>query len=838
MKNIFKKAGFQFRFAFRNIVKDYLNSILIFFNFLIVFIFIMLTLSVEPLMTSYFLGSLESKYNDIDMTMSVNYNSQTRYFSIRHLRDSSIKDDIAHQYAPFFEIDTIIETKTNVLTYVKVMASEIEHFYQIADIKEGNLNIIEDHEIIVTKSFAKRHNIDLNDELTLYLGSENKVYQVLAILEDRGLFQDDTVFVSKQGSIRLFLSTINPALSQFSPQFFMNFYNKVYIDLKPEVSISEATQWIQNISQYQDLDFQETINYQSVNQLISRATIVFYVMAAIIMFALLLILQTTFMLIFNQKKKVFSITQVIGGRQSFMFISLSLEMFIYFVFAIIVAIPISIVIIENGIQYIDQSIVFKFGISEIVISVLVSFVLFFTALVYYFYRFNRRSLVQQMKKEGDEKKLSIVTLSIIFMTSLTLFVLSRNGFFKTYLGDNLVFFDVAIILVLMFSMAFLLSYIIITLQARIKTNSLILSMKTITNKNAYKYYVSVMLVSILSLFLIFGANFHIQRKTEILKEEQHFDFLILNTLNRYQVIYDQINLLDHVEEAQLAIYYQNIEMMNQELTLNTLLGIDAYEIANYFGYQIDESFLETLNSYEDLVMILPYRFQELHHFDIGDNIEFNINEQVLSFRLIGFFDKEIGSKAFTNLHLFKDQYNLIPNAILVNGDEEKDELYFTLITMFSQYLVYTVDFQHELNEQIVIMENANNYLVYINIIMILFFLIAVIIHTLLLFEQMKETYAKFMMLGISQKRMFLLLIKENIYIFSIIFISSLFGFLSLYEQIPQLVLAFGEFEKLHFSNHVLMQSIFASLAFVFLTKIFYTLKAMKYDIISTLKYYE
>jgi putative ABC transport system permease protein len=422
--------------------------------------------------------------------------------------------------------------------------------------------------------------------------------------------------------------------------------------------------------------------------------------------------------------------------------------------------------------------------------------------------------------------------------SLLLLLLSRNGLFKTFLGNQLVFIDVMLIFVIMFSLAFFLSYLLVLVQARLKTTSLVLSVKTITNKSAYKYYISVMLVSILCIFLIFSANYHIQRKSEILKEEQKVDFILLNMLDRYQIIFDQVRDLENVDEAQLIIYYQNIDLFDQELTIDALLGLNANDISLFFGYDINDSFIEALNDNEKLVMILPYRFQDLHGYELGEQIELNINEQILSFEIIGFFDKEIGSKAFTNLHLFLEQYSLVPNAILVNANHQKDELYNTLITMFSQYLVFTIDFQHELDEQISIIENANNYLIYVNLLMILFFLIAVIIHTMLLFDQMKEIYAKFIMLGISQKQMLLLLFKENIYIFVIVFVSSLFGFLNFYEQIPKLVLAFSEFEKIHFSMRTFSHSIIVSLAFVSLTKILYIVNAMKYNTIKTLKYYE
>ncbi len=85
MKSSISKFAFLFKLAIQNILHNRLRSIIIFITFIIISILSLLTFVTKPLFNYYIYQVTYAKYADIDIILSVDDQSNTRFFSIKDL---------------------------------------------------------------------------------------------------------------------------------------------------------------------------------------------------------------------------------------------------------------------------------------------------------------------------------------------------------------------------------------------------------------------------------------------------------------------------------------------------------------------------------------------------------------------------------------------------------------------------------------------------------------------------------------------------------------------------------------------------------------------------------
>ncbi len=341
----FARLGFAFRFAYRNIIHYRLRSILIFFSFTALFTALLIGFSMPDYFKDYYYGSLESRYGNIDLVMRASPNGNTRFFSLRTLYDDPLLDDHVKEYAPFFEVDTLVEIEDQTKVYLKAMASTTEELMKITGLE---LPEIGPKETILTETIARRHGLEVGDTLNMVIGEADQELEVVRIVSDTGLFSGDTIFIDREGSLRLFLRAIDSPYANAPWVLLDNIYNTVYFSLYEDRDYSKTRAELQDIEAFSNLEFEETINARAVDQLVRRATSVFNVIFVIIVFAILFVLQTTFLLFFNEKRRAFGITAILGGRRPFTYSIALIEIAIFYVITLLTSHWLSNLIIREG----------------------------------------------------------------------------------------------------------------------------------------------------------------------------------------------------------------------------------------------------------------------------------------------------------------------------------------------------------------------------------------------------------------------------------------------------------------------------------------------------------
>ncbi len=820
---------FACRFAFKNIIYYRLRSLLVFFSLIVVMTVVLLGLSADGFVKHYFQGTLEARYRTIDMSMRVSFNGQTRFFSITPLYQSDVLDEIAQDHMPFFEINALVENPDGNKLYVKAMSSSLEHLYKLSNLTAFDLASLSDDEVIITDSFASSFGLAPGDDLLLHVGASVRTYEVAAVVEDGGLFAGETIFINKSSSLSFFLSALNPAFA-FPPAALTSLYNVIYFNLAEGVTFEQATLVLKDIhSQYRSLDYEESINAAALNQQIQRMTIVFNIITLLVMLGLFFVLHTTFLLVFHEKQRSFAVIRMLGGRTRHVLTTLMIEMLLFFLAALLLSIWLANVVIAQGLAYVDAPVTYRLDTPTILMGGGVALLLLMAAIVYYFIKFGQNTLTEQAKHQGQETALKPVLLLFVLVVSLAVYVLFETSWLADWSGNSRSLIQIALAVVILFSTAFLLVFIFSRWLHRLTPSRLSLNLKVLLSKRAFNQYVTVMLVCFTSLFLIALTNDHMNTKMDMLKHEQKGDFILTNFVSRYEDTYAAVLATHGVASADKVGLYQNVLVVDQQLDIRSLVSLDAGRISLYYGFDIDDHALALLDRSDIKTIVLPERFNALYGYQVGDDIVLYVTPLFPeeSFEIAGFFHQElVGATAFVNLHLFDEYQSIANNAILVNASGDRAALQEDLINQFGRHLVVVVDIQKLVNDWLVVLTSGGYYILFILGTMNVFFMIAIAVHALLLFEQMKDGYARFFVLGLSKRNMLGMLAIEQAFLFIVLLVSTWAGYVLLASRLNLLLLFFGEYELVTITApSIWLGSLTALLVFV-LTKWFYMAKVI------------
>lgn len=823
MKKTIRRIAFSFRFAFKNLIRFRLRSILFVFSFIVLFVTLLMGFSTQAYVKSYFYGAAENRYRDIDFSMGISLNSNLRFFSIRPLLDDTTHNSVIDDYAPFFEMETLADINGEKF-YVKTMASTLDHFEKVSTPLHTSKTILSDDEVIITKTIGDQYGLSVGQTLTLYLGTATKTYTIIDIVDDGGLFQGDTIYINKDGSLSFFLSALNPALGSLNPILLVNFYNQVYFAVKNGTSIQDAMTVVSSIPAFSNLNIQKSIDTDALDQAVSRTTAFFDLIIIITFFVVLLVMQTTFMLYFQEKKKGFAVVELFGGKKAFSFSIVFIEITFFFILSLVASVFIGNAIIRNGLRYVGSSSSYQLEPITIIWSALIMVVLYLVTSVYYFVSTKKESSIKQTLTQGIEKKIRLFPQILLILTSLALYMLGLLHFSSAWVNHYKPVIQTIAIFVLLFSLAFFLIGLSSKAES-IKNKPLIFAFqfKILLAKKSFYQYLSVMLVCFMSILLLTLANTHMDTRMTNYSHEFKVDFVLTNFISRYDETYQEISGDDLVSSVDEVGYLQNISFLDFKQNLGSIIALDPIKIDTYFNFDISETSINNLLQTDRLVILLPERFHMLYDMQVGDEIHLNISplHDHETFEIGGFFQKEIGDLAFVNLQAFPSYDDISHNALFVNANNDKETLKNQLINDYSKNMVYIIDFQNIVDAKMNEMRTTTDYLTLILSAIIGCFVLSIFNHSILLLGQMKESYARLYVLGFSKKRMLCVLIKESLILWVLMMIASTISFVLLTKIITPLILLSGEYEPVSLSLPVLLKGELIILFVYVLTKIIY-----------------
>lgn len=800
MKKSLNRLLFQTRFVYKNIINSPLKSILMLIGFLGVFTSLILGFSMKDFFTSYYYGKLEDTYENYDLIMSVSPNGNTRFFSTSVLQnDDQIKETINDQ-AMFFEFDVLLQTNNQHRQYVHVKASHLEMLKKINRYIYYQNDLLDD-EMIITESLALDMSLVVGDEVFIQVNEQQKTFKIVEVVKDDMLFDGHQIFIDKSEGLPFFLNALSPSLASLNPALLTNIYNKVYIDINASYEINDVITILQSKEPYRLLSYNITIDDDAIQQFIQRNITAFFMIISISLFAIIFVLKTTLEVYFHEKKQLYATIHILGGKKRFSIGIVMMEMLIFFFISFLLAIALSQIIINFGLNYLASHMVYQISYMHILYALLISVILLGIVVYVYFKKFFQVSDIKSLKDLDDSRELSMsILLGITMLLILIYMIVSIHAIQPIFKGYHVIVILVVILYILVYLIR--LSFLAIKRYWFNKHDRHIgyYHLKVMLTKSTFKHYLNLVLIAFLTILLLVFANDYMVQRAEAYQQTYKLDFIIGNITSKYDDKYTEIESIYEVANISKAGLFQEVKIANENQTIRELISIDSKDIQNYFDTNISDDALRDLNKVTTLHIILPDRYSYLYDYHIGDEIEIYVNGRYKeqTFIIAGFFEKQLGDLAFTNLHHVYDEGDIY-NVFLVNASGQTQTLKDILLDTYSQELISVIDVKEEMIPLIFEMRRVTTYITFILAIIILCFLIALMNHSILLYHDLKEVYARMFVLGVNKKMMTQSLIKVFLLIFIVLWVISTMGYVFVANEMAELAILFGEYEPIRVS---------------------------------------
>jgi len=836
MKKSLNRLNFFLRFILKNIISSPIKSILMLIGFLGVFVSLILAFSMRDFFTSYYYGKLEETYEDYDLIMSISPLGQTRFFSVSSLNSDESIHDAIDKKAMFFEFDVLLQKNEDVKTYVHVKASNLEMLKNINDYVSYPSELLDD-EMIITESLALSMDIKMNDQVYIDISGEQKTFVVVDIVEDDMLFSGEQIFIDKTEGLPFFLSALSPSLESLNPALLTNIYNRVYLDIKDSYDIDEVSLLIQSKEPYRLLTFELTIDDEAIHQFIQRNITAFFMIISISLFAIIFVLKTTLEVYFHEKKQLYATIHILGGKKRFSVAIVTIEMLIFFILSFLIAVFLSQQIIYIGLNYLTSHLYYQIQQIHIIYAASLALILLGAVVYFYFKKFYQTSEIRSLNHLDLDNDVSIsVKIGTLILLIGIYLVLSFTNIRPLFKGYQVIFILVVIIYLLIYAIDLIFYGLKKYWYQNHQEQTTYYHIKAMLTKRTFKQYLHLVLIAFLTILLLVFANTYMLDRKDAYQETYQIDLMVINITKNYDDKYIDIKAVDEVKDISKAGLFQQVKTMNENQSIRELISMDPTDISTYFKTNIESEALSALNRVTKLYIVLPDRYMFLYDYKIGDTIDIYVDGKYKeqTFEIAGFFEKQLGDIAFTNMHHVYEADDIF-NIFLVNAKEDKVLLKDHLLDQYHQDLIQVIDVDEKLAPLIFEMIQVTNYITFILAIIILCFVVALMNHSVLLYHDMKEVYARMIILGLNHQQMRRLLMKLFVYIFISLAIISMIGYSLISLEMADLAIIFGEYEPIRFSIKPLwLGGLIIAITFS-LTQWFYILKIKDIDPTKVLK---
>lgn len=812
MKKLFDKFSLTFRYAFKNIIFGKLKSLALVFIFILILVVTFLILSTRLFVSNYFNYQVTEKYGKFDIVMTVDENTNARFFSIRKLENEKIIDRVA-----FFEVNTIMSSEK--LEYVKVMLGNLDGLKKVnSKVTSLNLNY---NEIIITKYLAESFGLKLGDQVKIKFNDDIE-YEVVEIVEDGGLFSKTTVFIDKDSNMQQILTAMNLTVT---PEITKNIFTIAYLNVS-NVNIIEE---IKAIDDYKNLNITPTYNQELINQNINKATAAFGVVFLFVLIAILFVLQSTLSIIFKDRTKQIGIIKSIGSRSSFFLGLLLLETMIYLIIALVFASILSRTIINVGLSYLNSDLIFKLEFRVIAFGFIIVLALLYLIVFYNYLKIRNTSIISL----SQDNKLIIKSRNIYYLIvfvglEICNLLLNQDVYLKAIFSS---FLGIVI--------GFLVLRLIVRFGKEIVSDYLFktISIKNMSYNKTITYNLNIVLIAFLTIFIMIATINYNNRRIEEAYNDANVDFIITNIIHETSVVVGEVRSIENVLSADEGFLYRDVGFNDSDLLSDYMLSLNEDKIFDYFNLEVSSDVISKFSDTNIAYILLPISFKELNGYDVNDKVYLNINEEYNNeeFIVAGFFINDSNYFVLTNMANLTKYSSEAKNVILVNSNGNNTKLYQDLIEKFQSRLYYIIDFNIIISSIFEELNQTVSYFNYISYILIVCFIITIFNNSILIYNELKSTYAKLKIIGTSNKKLVSMIVKENLYLLILTLICSILTVLYFAPKIKDIVLLFDVYFPLKLVIGDIFEAIIVCVIVYLLSYIYYIKNVSKVNVVEEMK---
>lgn len=671
--------------------------------------------------------------------------------------NKNLLDDLSNNYSsvPFF-----------VYKYEKntIYGMNIEDLYKNKMIKSNVKKNIAYNEVIISKKYAKKKRIEINDIIEI----ANTNLKVVDIVDNYGVFaqeeEDEPIYlVSIREANEIMYENSDKTFLDENIEYIYGSYLDVLDDnienAKKELKKIDGDFNILNIK----TDFKDALN--QINGLI----IVLLVISTLVAFY---IIKSILKLVLEERIAVVGTFRSIGASRRKTNLLLYLENTIFALISSALGIfmasllknPVSSVFISTG----NVEITSTSPIKPLYIILATLFAVSIQFIVTYFeLRKQKSKNIKNMIFDTQETRYKIKWLNIMIGI---LFIISS---IVIYIYNNNYNFVLGLLPVVLLTVGFVLFLpLLVSFASRIltkvfkNTSTLLLSLKNISvNK--------VVMENIILIFIIISLSMMLGNITKSISNlYNHFDkaahFRInIDGVEGDEEDYDYIDAIEGVKEK--AFYYQQYGnfIINGEEKALIFIGYDKENDTAFRLYEVVSFNENEAKNLKDNEILIDEAFAIKNKIKIGDTIKIGGAQYFdgeVTFKVKGFVDSTYTSTNRAGSLITKNQYNTLfkEKMILIDSDVDDEVMVKRLKDNIKESDLYIKAYKDIISDDKARTENIVNIVYVIMGFGILLSMVGMINNSLIAFMQRKREFAVLNSICMSKKQLYKMVLNENI----------------------------------------------------------------------------
>lgn len=562
----------------KNIKSHFIISILLCISLSFFMAILLMKLEYTHFMINYNLEEYIYEHNGFDIVIQSTSGIST--YGSKEFRDQYEK------CASFYQVAVVGDAngKSQVINVFegKTDSNDEKYNYQNAFSFDSAM---QSHQTIITQDLAKTLNLSINDKITLHIGDSVYTYEVIKIVDNEGLFSKNSMLITG--------TTISKAFAYLSTMS-----NIIFIKVNDINHLDTIYQKL-NMA-YESYHVTNVRDREYLKSLVSTDANVYIMMAVFILFGLFLFIRKIYQKKLNKQSRFISSYNKVY-YQEYVFLARCI--------LFVVSYLLSLMIVQ---LYFSFTASFYSHPFRYFIHIKNCFLLLCVCIGIYFLL----SMKINLKNYSNKKVYMFVILGILIVMEI-LAILFHHKALLGIISILLAFIAICVLMILVFP--FLKK--IKSLLKRFYTYDL--NRHSILDKLMIIMY--IIIACFFSIIITSMTSYH----KSIEEMDQLINIQTLVVTNKEEKLsYDKIGVYDCIK--------MNDGM--KDLTIDTILGLDANQVGKYTGVSLTDDELEQYGNQDSI--ILSVYFRNKLNCQIGDEIQVKLPEtdEYKNYRIIKFID--------------------------------------------------------------------------------------------------------------------------------------------------------------------------------------------------------
>jgi hypothetical protein len=773
-----KSVRFSLRFAFQNIRHNAGKSIVLLFSSIIAAMLLFLLFNTYPVLVQVVKNEAIDRYQDIDLVMTFDANSDTRLLNQRRISD--VYASAFREHATFFNFAGLISSPSEEIQTLIFGGPEngLRFVSKLAN------TALQADEIVLTTSLANRLHVGIDAIVELSIHGTQVPYRVAMLAEDGGLLDGNAVFLDKNALLQRVYNIAG----------LNNLGNTIYFKLMDKTS---AALWVDRFatdSEYQLFPVYRVIDEPTIRQIARYSTSILIGVSLFGLIAVALIIHSLIPLFYKEFRIQYGVVKALGGPPVF----LQRVWFLVFLLNAFIAIPLGIWI--TGLVF--QQGALLYGVTTGVnldlwwtlgAAGVFGFLFLFNAMLE-LKRFERLSGVaaatDKRMETASPHPLLLVILTGLLILNLTIPLLPE--------GPQAL---VTVLLGISVTLELITASFTVLKHWSKQWRPSYFRLVSVPMLEAAKPIHSALRVAYLSILIIISSlSIGSFVKTEIARTEQEVqaEYFLTNLFDYDSAIRDDVASFADIEAVDEAILFQKVSLTTdgRSKVLRYFVSLEADRLAESFAFPIIGDYQAKFNNPDRLYALIPISIAKSYRLMIGDIVDIRLNQALgtLSFEIAGFIDTNYDNLMFSNLIHHSDSRAIQSvNTLFINATPSP-ALQTELIRRYSANMYVLMNMAEVVDQLSAPIRNVIDFVVFIALVIIVAFSVVIWNNSQVVFLQFQSDYAKYAILGCSKKELLGRIAIEYALLSFLLLIAAIANILVVLPHVSNMMLVLGYYK--------------------------------------------